>query len=257
MKKEAYTLSMLLLSAIILNLYAPVPVIAQYIDNEKPFFSYERFYKQLDMLTNAAESGDIRSDIKAFMLNFADGIRAISAGDSEKAKKKLLKALSIWPEYFGADFLLARISEDTGNYKLSARFYKSYLNKLKAFSEGNYRISGPLMRGITPYQIENYDDAYALVRQRLKAHGIDLAVARPYYIMPSFYRLLIIIITLGLAYATAAYGIIPYIKRWVHINNPPQGSWVCTKCGTYNLNVRIECEKCGKRIDGTLKINNP
>ncbi len=249
MKKEARILPILLLAAIIFNLYAPTHAVAQYIDHEEPFFSYERFYIQLDILTSAAGNRDIKGNIKAFMRNFADGIRAISAGDPEIAKKKLLRALSIWPEYFGTDFLLARVSEDTGNYKLSARFYKSYLNKLKAFSEGNYRISGPLMRGMTPYHIENYDDAYVLVRQRLKAHGIDLAVVRPYYTMPSIYRLLIMIIMLGLGYAAAAYGIIPHIKRWMHINNPPQGAWVCTKCGTHNLNIRIECEKCGKRIE--------
>ncbi len=253
MKKNIRIFSILFLAGLMLNVYSSIPALAQYIDNENSFFSYERFYAQLDILNAASESADVRADIKAFMLAFSGGIYDISAGDPEKAKKKLLKARALWPEYFGTDFLLARVNEDTGNYKLSARFYKSYLNELKAFSEGSYRISAPLMRRITPYRIENYDGAYILVRDRLKARGIDLAVVQPFYTMPGFFKLWIIFIILGVVYAIAAYGVIPYIKRWHHINNPPEGSWVCKKCGTYNLNVRIECEKCGERRDGQLK----
>ena len=219
---------------------------AQYLDNENSFFSYERFYAKLDVLNSVSESRDVRSDIRDFMRNLRDGIYAIPEGDPAKAKKKLLKALAIWPEYFGTDFLLARVSEDTGDYNLSARFYKSYLNKLKAFSEGRYRISGPLMQGITPYRIESYDDAYALVRDRLKARGINLAVVQPFNAIPGFLKFLIVLITLGAAYAIATYGIIPHIKRSRHINNPLEGSWVCKKCGTDNLNIQIECEKCGE-----------
>ena len=183
------------------------------------------------------------------MRNLADGIYAISAGDMKKAKTELLKAREIWPEYFGTDFLLARVNEDTGNYQLAAKFYKSYLNNLKAFSEGRYRVSGPLMRGITPYRIENYDDAYALVRHRLKDHGIDLAVVQPFETPLGLLKYLPIFVMLGLAYAAVFYGVIPYIKRRRHINNPPEGYWVCKKCDAYNLNVRLGCEKCGEKHD--------
>jgi len=219
---------------------------AQYLDNENSFFSYKRFYAQLDILNSVSENRDARSDIKDFMRNLADGIYAISADDPVKAKTKLLKALAIWPEYFGTDFLLARVNEDTGDYKLAARFYKSYLNKLKAFSEGRYRISGPIMRGITPYRIESYDDAYVLVRDRLKTRGIDLAVVQPFNTVSGLLRFLIIFVMLGAVYAIVAYGAIPYIKRRQYINNPPEGSWVCKKCETYNSNIRKECEKCGE-----------
>jgi hypothetical protein len=115
------------------------------IDNEDAFFSYKRFYAQLDVLSNANNGRNVRNEIKAFIRAYADGVYAISRGDLEKAKTNLLKARMIWPEYFGTDFLLARLSEDTKDYKLSARFYKSYLDKLKAYSKGSYRVSGPLM----------------------------------------------------------------------------------------------------------------
>jgi len=220
---------------------------AQYLDNEDSFFSYKRFYAQLDILNTISENKDIRKDIKDFMRNFSEGIYAISAGDPVKAKPKLLKALAIWPEYFGTYFLLARLNEDMGDYDLSARFYKSYLNKLKAFSEGRYRISGPIMRGITPYRIESYDDAYALVRDRLETRGIDLAAVRPFSTVPGFLRSFIIFVMFAVIYAVMAYMVIPYIKRRRRINNPPEGMWVCKKCETYNLNILIECEKCGEK----------
>lgn len=221
---------------------------AQYPDDEDRFFSYERFYLKAAMLKDVSKSGNVRRDIKAFMRNFSDGIYAIAAGDPKKAKTKLLKARAIWPEYFGPDFLLARVNEDMGDYNLSAKFYKSYLNKLKALSEGRYRISEPLIQGITPYGIEKYNDAYALVKYRLKDYyGINLAVVRSFYVIPGFLRFLIIVVMLGSGYVIGAYGVFPYIKRKWRINNPPEGSWLCKKCGTYNSNIRKECEKCGEK----------
>ncbi len=236
-----------ILIGLMIHLYSSLPVLAQYIDNENPFFSYKRFYLQLDILNDISEDENVRNDIKAFAWNLAGGIYAISAGDPEKAKTRLLKARAIWPEYFGTDFLLARLNEDMGDYNLSAKFYKSYLNKLKDLSEGRYRISAPLIRGITPYHIENYNDAYALIQRRLKDHGIDLAVVQPFYAIPGVLRFLIMFVMLGSGYVIVAYGVVPHIKRRQHINNPPEGSWVCKKCETYNLNIRIECEKCGEK----------
>ena len=228
----------------------PLSLFAQYLDDEDTFFSYERFYLKAAMLKDVAKGGDIRRDVKAFMHSFLDGIYAISAGDLKKAKIKLLKARTIWPEYFGTDFLLARVNEDMRDHNLSAKFYKSYLNKLKALSEGRYRISESLIREITPYGVEKYDDAYILVKYRLKDYyGINLAAVRPFYAIPGFLSFLIIVVILGSGYAIVAYALVPYIKRRQHINNPPEGFWACKKCGTYNINIRKECEKCGEKND--------
>jgi len=224
----------------------PLSLFAQYPDDEDKFFSYERFYSKAAILEDVLDGGRVRSDIKAFMRNFSDGIYAISAGDPKKAKTKLLRARVIWPEYYGTDFLLARINEDMGNYNLSARFYKSYLNKLKDLSDGRYRISEAIIKGITPYGVENYHDAYEFVRYRLNDYGIDLAAVRPFYAISGFLRLLIMIIVLGSGYAIVTYVVVPYINKRQRINNPPEGFWTCKKCGTYNINIRKECEKCGE-----------
>jgi hypothetical protein len=229
-------------SLITLSLFARFPD-----DDEDAFFSYDRFYLKAAILNDVAWDRNMRNDVKAFMRNFTDGIYAVSASDPKKAKKRLLRARAIWPEYFGTDFLLARVNEDTGDYGLSARFYKSYLNKLKDFSEGKYRISEPLIRKITPYSIESYDDARELVKYRLKDYGIDLAAVRPFYNLPGFLKFLIMLAALGAGYMIAAYGVIPHIRRRRHAGNPPEGSWECKKCGTYNSNIRKECEKCGEK----------
>lgn len=228
-----------------LCLLSHADALAQYIDTEEPFFSYKRFYAQLDILNDVYGDKKGRSDIKAFARNYADGIYAVSAGDLEKARAKLLRARVIWPEYFAVDFLLARVSEDAGDYGLSARFYKSYLNKLKAFSEGTYRISAPLMAAITPYRIENYNDAYELVNRRLEGRGIDMAAIQPFHTMPRTLKIFFMLVLLGIGFMIAIYGIIPRVRRWRRIANPPEGYWTCRKCGTYNLDIRIECEKCG------------
>lgn len=231
----------------LIYLLMPLGLFAQDLDYEDNFFSYERFYLQAAMLKEASESADVRGNIKLYMRNFSDGVYAIGIGDLKEAKTKLLKAHTVWPEYFVTDFLLARVSEDMKEYKLSAKFYKSYLNKLKALSEGKYRVSGPLMLQITPYPIENYNDAYRLVKYRLDYYGIDLAKVRPFYTIPGFLRFLIILTILGTGYIVLAYKIVPYIKKRALIINPPEGSWTCKNCGTSNINVLKECEKCGQK----------
>jgi len=228
----------------------PLSLFAQTLNDEDTFFSYERFYSEAGLLKNAAKDTSSRQDIRDFMRNFSDGISAISVGNLEKAKTDLLKARAVWPEYFGTDFLLARIHEDMKKYAVAAEFYKSYLDKLAALSEGKYRISEPLMRGISPYGVERYNDAYTMVKNRLRDRGIDLNAVRPFYSVPGFLKFLVLFIMLGAGYIAVARGIIPYIKRRRHISHPPEGIWICKKCGADNVNVRRECEKCGeKRVE--------
>ena len=211
---------------------------------ERMFFSYERFYPQARVAKDPPRDGIVQTNISAFMQNYSDGIYAISAGETEKAKIKLLKARVIWPEYFGTDFLLARVNEDEGRYGRSARFYKSYLNKLRSFSTGEYRISEKLIEAITSYQIENYKDAYIFVEKRLKKYGIDLAGVRPVYAIPPFLKYLVISLIIGAGFMAVVYKGIPYIKKRQLIKNPPEGFWVCSNCGTKNTLLQKRCEKC-------------
>lgn len=224
--------------------WCPLCLFTQESVEENIFFSYEKFYPQACVVKDPPRDGIVQTNISAFMQNYSDGIYAISAGELEKAKIKLLKARVIWPEYFGTDFLLARVNEDEGHYVRSARFYKSYLNKLRSFSTGEYRVSGKFIESITPYQIENYNDAYIFVEERLRQYGIDLARVRPIYTILPFLKYLIIFFIIGTGYIAVAYKGIPYIKKRQLIKNPPEGFWVCNNCGTKNTLLQKKCEKC-------------
>ena len=224
--------------------WCPLWLFAQEFREENIFFSYERFYLQVDVVKDPPRDGIIQTNMSVFIQNYSDGTYAISAGELEKAKIKLLKARVAWPEYFGTDFLLARVNEDEGHYGLSARFYKSYLNELRSLSNGEYRISKNFIKTLTPYKIENYNDAYILVEERLWRYGIELARVRPIYTIPSLLKYLIIFFIIGGIYLVVIYKGIPYIKkRWL-IKNPPEGFWVCANCGTENVLLQKKCGKC-------------
>ena len=225
--------------------WCPLWLFARESVEENVFFSYKRFYLQMSVLKDPPRDGIVQTNISDFMQNYSDGIYAISAGELEKAKIKLLKARVAWPEYFGTDFLLARVNEDEGHYGLSARFYKSYLNKLRSFSNGEYRISENFIKTLTPYKIENYNDAYILVEERLRQYGIELARVRPIYTIPSLLKYLIVFFIIGGVYSVVIYKGIPYIKKRRLIKNPPEGFWVCNDCGMTNTLLQKKCEKCG------------
>jgi len=222
----------------------PLWLFAQESAEENIFFSYERFYLQARAVRDAPRDGIVQTNIIDFMQNYSDGIYAIYEGEPEKAKVKLLKARVIWPEYFGTDFLLARVNEDEKRYGLSARFYKSYLNKLRSFSTGEYKVSENFIEAITPYKIENYNDAYILVEERLRQYGIDLARVRPVYTVLPFVKYLIIFFIIGIGCIAVLYKGMPYINKRQRIKNPPEGFWVCNNCGTTNTLIQKKCEKC-------------
>lgn len=217
-----------------------------YLDEDK-YFSYERFFLDREIIENIPGDSRAQRDLKNFAFNLNEGLYAISAGDLEKAEKSLLKARQIWPEYFGTDFLLGQVYEDEGNYKKAARYYKSYLNKLKKFHAGEYRISEPLIRYFASGNIELYEPAREVIERRLRQRGISLGKVRPAIGVPDFLVPLILIVALGIIYTAVVYGLWPYIKEKRRINNPPEGFWVCRVCGTTNTDLNKVCEKCGRK----------
>jgi len=105
---KSYLKPVLVLAFFVALLFlTPRQTLSENFDDEDIYFSYDRFYLKAGTPKDAPKDGRIQNDISAFLENFSDGIYAISEGDFEKAKLKLLKARSIWPEYFGTDFLLA------------------------------------------------------------------------------------------------------------------------------------------------------
>ncbi|MGB2631267.1 MAG: hypothetical protein WBD24_07280 [Candidatus Omnitrophota bacterium] len=216
-----------------------------YVDRDR-FFSHERFSFDLKYTEEMPSDGRAQQDISRFTSFFIDGIYEFSSGDFEEAEKDFLKAREIWPEYFAPDFLLALTYENKGNYERAARYYKSYLNKLKKFHKGEYPISESLIRYFSAYNVEEYVPAEELVRERLKGYGIDLDKVFPVITFPVFISPLLLALVLVLLYIVARYRVWPHYKRQKRLKNPPEGFWVCPNCYTDNPVLSKVCQKCRK-----------
>jgi tetratricopeptide (TPR) repeat protein len=216
-----------------------------YVDEDR-FFSYNRFFLNQSVVGGISDDGKIQRELNRFIVSFTDGVYAISGGELQKAKKDLLIARNSWPEYFATDFLLALIYEDQGDHGMAARYYKSYLNKLKNLQDGKYRISEALIRSFVPHGIEEYDVAHRLVQRRLDHYGISLNKVRPVFASPVF--LLPILLGAGIVavYILVFYWLRPRLKRRHWIKNPPEGFWVCRNCDTANPELSWECGECGR-----------
>jgi len=215
--------------------------------DERNFFSYKRFFLKTAILGENTEKGGTRADIEQFTARFNSGLYAMSAGEIDQAKRDFLKARGIWPEYFGSDFMLARAYEKSGDINMAARYYKSYLNKLKTFYSGGYRISAPMIRRLMEYDIEPYSMANRLVREKLNRYGVKLESVRPAIFMPKFFFYIAFFFIAVIVYISTIRWIVPYYKEQKRIKNPPEGFWICKYCHTANPDLNKVCENCNKK----------
>jgi hypothetical protein len=213
-------------------------------EDEKAFFSYQRFYDKAVVVEEPPQDGKLQRDISRFLNEFSMGIYAISERDMVQAEEHLKEARAIWPEYFGTDFLLARINEDTGNISLAARYYKSYLNKLRSFWQRENRISEKLIRSLTPSGVENYEAAREVIKRRLEGYGIDLNRVRPVYTVPPLVKTIVLFSGAALIYILTVYVFLPYARKRRRIASAPKGYWICPKCETENTTLQKECGTC-------------
>lgn len=216
---------------------------AQY-DDEESFFSYGRFYGDAVVMEKPPRDGALQKEVSRFLDEFSKGIYAITGGKPKLAEKHLKTARDIWPEYFGTDFLLARINEDAGNFHLAARYYKSYLNKLRSFWLRENRISEKLIMSLTPRGVENYERARDAVERRLKTYGIELDKVRPVYTFPPLVKMLGFLFAVAAGYFLLVYAALPYVRKRIRIVSAPKGYWVCPKCGAENTVLDKECGTC-------------
>jgi hypothetical protein len=217
----------------------------EHVDSDS-FFSYERLHLNQNAVNKMPSQGKTQTDLNRFAQVYTDGLYAVSTGDTRGAEKDFLEARQIWPEYFYADLLLANVYEDAGDYSKAARFYKSYLIKLRKFHAGDYRISEPLIRVFTSSPIEGYEQAAAVVEERLASHGIAIGGVRPATGLPGFLVPLFFLLIFGVIFAMVVRNMIPYFKMRHRMKNPPEGFWICPNCGTGNTLLNKVCEKCGR-----------
>jgi len=212
---------------------------------EDDFFSYRRFLIQYWVIDKVSGGGRVQADLRKFTKTYSDGINAFSSGEWRKAGSYFREAGRIWPEFPGTDFLIALVHERQGDRHTAARYYKSYLNKLRDLNAGRYRISAPVIRGLLGRDPEDPGRARAIIGGHLERYGIDLDKVRPVISVPPFAVFLPAVVVLALSYLAVSRILMPYWDRQRRIKNPPEGFWVCAGCGTGNPVLRKECEKCG------------
>lgn len=210
------------------------------------FFSPERFSLRIGEIDRISGNGNLQRSIRKFIEAFTRGKEELSEGNFTAAEPDLHFARDVWPEFYGTDFLLALLYERTGNIDAAARYYKSYLIKLKAFESGSYGMSESIIRSILPYRPEKYETAFALVDARLSQEGISIKRVRPMGGNPAF------IYSLAAALFIIAFCVVVcrrvwhFAGKWYKINHPPAGFWVCRHCLTENPDPNKVCQECGR-----------
>ncbi len=214
---------------------------------EDAFFSYKRFFINERAVSVEKDQSLVERDIGTFIEKFNKGLYDFSAGDIPGAKKNLREARRLWPEYYATDFLLARLYEESGEFEIAARYYRSYLAKLDRLRSGAYRFTGPIMIRLNPGGIESYDAAYGYVKKRMEQRGVDIDKVVPAFDPPGPIIFLIIalpgVIVILFIYRKAA----GFWRKQKRIMDTPEGFWTCRNCGAYNPLLRNECEQCGHK----------
>lgn len=238
-------LTRLIFSMLVVIFFAPCSTsFSQTVD--ELFFTPRRLYLRSEVVDSISRDGRTREELVNFALSYEKGLDSYAGGEFDRATEHFLSARKAWPEYFYNDFLIGLALEQLGEYDRAARFYKSYLNKLSKFHKGEYRISSPIILGISSGRIESYDAAYEEVARRLAGYGIDITRVRPVYTPPFFLIPISILIFLAGLYIALSRVLIPFIKKKDRQMHPPEGFWACRKCGAYNPELVRECGKCGK-----------
>ena len=210
------------------------------------FFTPRRLYLRAEFVDSIARDGRTQEELINFALSYEKGLDSYAGGEFDEAMEYFLLARKAWPEYFYNDFLIGLALEQLGEYGKAARFYKSYLKKLRKFHKGDYRISSPIIFGISSGRIESYNAAYEAVAERLAGYGIDIKMVRPVYTPPFFLMPILTFIALGGLYMAVSRLLIPFIRKKDREMHPPEGFWACRNCGSYNPELARECGTCGK-----------
>ncbi len=220
------------------------------------FLASRRILLTEKMLEKYPGSSKTRADLRGFAAGYSNGLDYIMQGQPLEALEELEKARRRWPEFYGTDILIALANEESGNVETAARYYKSYLLKLRNLIDGQYRISGSLMVAITGAKIESYEQAEAMVNKRYEAMGVDGKKVRPAFMIPGFVRYVVLVTVMAGIYMIMTAYVLPYYKKRDKILNPPEGFWTCKYCGKETPELSYACHECGRKREegGSLSV---
>ncbi len=222
------------------------------------FFSTERVALKPSLATALSERVDGRTqrDLAEFSRHYDRGFLEYSLGNLDSAVQRFSRARRVWPEFFYSDIAIALTYEAKGKYSLAARYYKSYLNKLRSYSQGKYGISAPIISGLSSGPVEDYDYAYSAVRRRLAGYGISIENVRPAYSPNPLLSVILLLVLATASYFGVFRFAVPFLKKKIREKNPPDGFWVCRRCGALNTVLSYVCGSCGEG-DITRKKSEP
>ena len=222
----------------------------EYSDNEFEFFTFEKYrhtylyfynYQYLDL----SGAGSAARRIQGLAKNFVSGFDAIKKGRIDEAILRFQESSGIVPEYFHIDFIIALTYEKKGDIETAARFYKSYLGKLKKFQGGMYRFTQPLIIKTVDFDISGYEEAKELIDQRMTGYGIDMQRVPSSRYSASF---IIIIFLVGAGAVLYSLARTNPVKRMIYKTkakfNRNKESWICLYCGRENANINRICYGC-------------
>ena len=224
----------------------------EYLDNESNFFSFEKYqytylyfyrFKQASIV----DAGLAQRRVHQLAKSFVAGFDSIGEEEIDIAISKFKKASSVLPEYFHSDFLVALSYEKKDDFKTAARFYKSYLKKLKKFHDGLFRLTQPLIESTVDFNIADYEGAYELISQRMTRYGIDIEQVSSRDFPFLFVFIIISLIVSSILYFVAKLDPVKRIVYKVRAKSiRSKDSWICLNCGQENANINIKCHRCGK-----------
>ena len=224
----------------------------EYLDNESDFFSFEKYkytYQYFYRLeqTSLTDAGLTQRIVHQLAKNLVNGFDFIGEEEIDIAILEFKKASSALPEYFHSDFLTALSYEKKDDFRSAARFYKSYLEKLKKFQDGLFRLTQPLIEDTVDFNIADYKDAKELISQRMARNGIDIKRVSSRGFPLLFVLIIISLMVSGIAYFAAKIDPVKKIAYKVKAKSiRSKDSWICLNCGQENANINIKCHRCGK-----------
>lgn len=214
---------------------------------EYDFFSHRRFLLKEHIASRLQDEGGVAGRIANFSEHYTVGLEELSGGRIREARRSLERARRIWPEFYPTDFLLAKTYEREGQINTAARYYKSYLNKLQALTEGYHRASAQFIRQVLAGGVDRYKHAYRRIDEHLRQFGIDIEDVRPIRTIPRSLKAVFYLLAASVLFYFFKTKLIPIYQKKKRIKNPPEGFWCCRKCGMMNMEIDVECRKCGTR----------
>lgn len=218
--------------------------------DDQDFFSFKRYratysyflkYRKADL----SHAGAPARAVQCMGTHLVRGFDALNEDKPDAALAEFKIAARSVPEYFHTDFFIALTYDAMGDTQNAARYYKSYLRKLKKYWDGLYRLTSPVIQKTVSFDIPGYKEAQGLINRRMAASGINMDKLSSEK-HPLSYVIIFITAVLGVT----VYALVTsrsaqrarYRIKGMLLSDKTR--WICRICGKENSNVNVVCWNC-------------